>query len=148
MNNLVNYTDIIKHPILTEKTYKQMNFENTYTFAVAQTANKTIVKEAITKLFDVKVESVNIMNTKKQPKRMGKYAGFKKAYKKAIVKLAPGQQLGNPNDNTDVKAAAPKKEAAPKVEAPKAAAPAKIAATKTATAAKPAVAQKSTNRGK
>lgn len=148
MNNVINYTDIIKHPILTEKTYKQMNTENTYTFAVAQTANKTIVKEAVSKLFDVKVESVNILNTKKQPKRMGKYAGFKKAYKKAIVKLAPGQQLGNPNDNTDVKSAAPKKKAeVVKTDAPKAA-PSNISATKTSNAAAKPVMAKSAQRGK
>lgn len=140
---MINYTDIIKHPILTEKTYAQMQTQNTYTFAVAQTANKTIVKEAITKLFDVKVESVNILNTKKQPKRMGKYAGFKKAYKKAIVKLAPGQQLGNPNDQEG----AIKKASVTKTEAPKAA-PSNIAPTKASTAQAKPVMAKSAQRGK
>ena len=78
--------DVILRPIITERTTDLMA-ENKYVFEVAPKSNKTEVKQAIEAIFDVKVESVNTMNVKGKPKRMGRYVGKRKDWKKAIVKL-------------------------------------------------------------
>lgn len=85
----MNINNIIKYPILTEKTYGQMQ-ENVYTFAVDKRASKIEIKRAVEFIFDVKVESVNTFNVPKKAKRVGRYEGFTKSYKKAIVKLNEG----------------------------------------------------------
>lgn len=84
--------DIILEPILTEKAYSNMADANgtptkKYTFVVAKSANKTEIKQAVEKLFNVKVESVNTINRKGKLKRMGKNEGYTSATKKAIVQL-------------------------------------------------------------
>lgn len=90
----MRYTDIILRPILTEKSYALMQGEpQIFTFEVNTNANKLQVKEAVEKLFEVKVDRVNIVNVRAKDKRMGKFAGKTNAIKKAIVKLAPGQNL-------------------------------------------------------
>lgn len=78
--------DIIKRPVITERSTDLMA-EKKYTFDVDVRANKTEVKDAIEKIFDVKVEKVNIMNYKGKFKRMGKHAGYTNKRRKAIVKL-------------------------------------------------------------
>ena len=78
--------DVIFRPIITERTTGMMS-DNKYVFEVAPKSNKTEVKQAIEQIFDVKVESVNTMNVKGKPKRMGKYTGKRKDWKKAIVTL-------------------------------------------------------------
>ncbi len=62
--------------------------EKKYTFEVHRTANKTEVKDAIESIFGVKVETVNTMNVKGKKKRMGKNEGYRRSWKKAIVKLS------------------------------------------------------------
>ena len=88
-----NYRDIIKAPIITEKTDSLKEINNTYTFSVDVRANKTQIKQAIEKLFNVKVESVNTMNTHPKDRRVGRYSGKTNRYKKAIVKLASGSTI-------------------------------------------------------
>ena len=61
--------------------------ENKYTFEVDTRANKTLVKQAVEAAFDVKVKDVNIVNVRPKFKRMGKYAGYTKKRRKAIVTL-------------------------------------------------------------
>lgn len=78
--------DIIKKPILTEQGYDGIATKK-YTFEVAKSANKTQIKEAVEKLFDVKVEYVNTVSCKGKLKRMGKNAGYTPDTKKAIVQL-------------------------------------------------------------
>ena len=78
--------DVIKRPVITEASVAAMD-EKKYTFEVDTRANKTLVKQAVEAVFDVKVEKVNIMNVKPKFKRMGKYAGYTKKRRKAIVKL-------------------------------------------------------------
>ena len=85
----MNVTDIIKYPILTEKTYQQMQ-ENVYTFAVDKRATKFDIRRAVEFIFQVKVESVNTFNVPKKPKRVGRFNGFVAGYKKAIIKLSEG----------------------------------------------------------
>jgi len=84
--------DIIKRPIITEKSYNLME-EGKYTFEVARDSNKLEVKMACEKLFDVKVDKVNIMNVKPKARRVGRYTGLTAAKKKAIVKLAEGYKI-------------------------------------------------------
>ena len=78
--------DIIIKPVLTEKGYDGIA-SKTYTFIVRKDANKTQIKLAIESVFGVKVADVNTMIMKKKPARMGVHAGYKKAWKKAIVTL-------------------------------------------------------------
>ncbi len=78
--------DVILRPIITERSSEMMS-DNKYVFEVAPKTNKTEIKQAIEKIFGVKVESVNTMNVKGKPKRMGRYTGKRKDWKKAIVKL-------------------------------------------------------------
>ena len=78
--------DIIKRPILSEKSYADIANKK-YTFEVAKNANKTNVKKAVEEIFKVKVESVNISNVYGKIKRQGRHEGLTGSYKKAIVQL-------------------------------------------------------------
>lgn len=84
--------DIIIKPIITEKS-SQLVENLQYTFEVAKDANKVEIKNAIEKIFNVKVVAIRTINVHRKAKRMQRYQGFKPAYKKAIVKLAPGQSI-------------------------------------------------------
>ena len=88
----MNNYDIIFAPIITEKT-AMMEAEGKYAFKVDVRANKTQVKQAIEKAFNVKVEKVNIMNNHPKDRRVGRYTGKTNRYKKAIVKLAKGSTI-------------------------------------------------------
>ena len=88
-----NYRDIIKAPIITEKSADLDQNKNTITFSVDVKANKTQIKQAIENIFDVKVESVNTVNVHPKKRRVGKYTGMTNKYKKAIVKLAKGSTI-------------------------------------------------------
>jgi large subunit ribosomal protein L23 len=81
-----NPRDIIKRPIITERTSDLMS-NNTYVFEVDKRSNKTEIKLAIQDIFKVKVSYVNIMNVAAKPKRYGKYSGYTSEWKKAIVRL-------------------------------------------------------------
>ena len=78
--------DIILKPLLTEKGYDGIA-DKKYSFIVLKSANKTQIKNAVEKLFDVQVESVNTVNCKGKKKRMGRSEGYTSDYKKAIVQL-------------------------------------------------------------
>lgn len=88
---MTNY-DMIFAPVITEKS-AAMEAEGKYVFKVDVRANKTQVKQAIEKIFNVKVEKVNIMNTHPKDRRVGRYTGKTNRYKKAIVKLAKGSTI-------------------------------------------------------
>ena len=88
-----NYRDIIKAPIITEKSSDLAQNKNTFVFSVDVNANKTQIKQAIEKIFNVKVESVNTINVKPKKKRVGRYVGKTKKMKKAIVKLSEGSSI-------------------------------------------------------
>ncbi|WP_027108758.1 50S ribosomal protein L23 [Lacticigenium naphthae] len=78
--------DVVKRPIITEASMFAME-DKKYTFEVDLRANKTEVRQAVEKLFGVKVKKVNIVNTPRKLKRMGKYSGYTKKRRKAIVSL-------------------------------------------------------------
>ncbi len=88
----MNYRDIIKAPIVTEKS-SDLAKNNVITFSVDIRANKTQIKQAVENIFDVKVESVNTINTKPKTRRVGRYAGKTNKVKKAIVKLKEGSSI-------------------------------------------------------
>ena len=87
-----HYSDIIIAPVITEKSMAERQ-NNVYTFKVVKTATKTQIKWAIENAFGVKVKSVNTLVTKPKDKRVGRYTGQTKTYKKAIVTLKDGQQI-------------------------------------------------------
>lgn len=86
------YRNVIKAPIITEKS-AALAQNNVITFSVDVNSNKTQIKQAVEKLFDVKVESVNTVNVKPKKKRVGRYVGKTNRVKKAIVKLAEGSSI-------------------------------------------------------
>ena len=88
----MNNYDIIFAPIITEKT-AMMEAERKYAFKVDVRANKTQIKQAIEKIFNVKVESINTLNNHPKDRRVGRYTGKTNRYKKAIVKLAEGNTI-------------------------------------------------------
>jgi large subunit ribosomal protein L23 len=88
-----NARDVIVRPIITEKSMKLQDTDNKVTFEVKRGSNKTEVKIAIEEIFNVKVESVNIMNCRPKQKRVGKYVGQTSAVRKAVVKIAAGQKI-------------------------------------------------------
>ena len=89
----MNSYDIIFAPIITEKSATMADEKNTFVFKVDVRANKTQIKQAIEKAFNVKVESINTMNNHPKDRRVGRYTGKTNRYKKAIVKLAKGSTI-------------------------------------------------------
>ncbi len=83
--------DIIIKPVITERSMEGLQ-AGKYTFKVAKSANKIEIANAVEELFGVKVEKVNTMNCKGRFKRMGKTAGYKSDWKKAIVTLVEGSK--------------------------------------------------------
>lgn len=83
----IKYYDVILKPVITEKSMAAMG-DKKYTFLVHTDANKTMIKDAVEKMFEgVKVESVNTMNMDGKKKTRGRVVGKTVATKKAIVKL-------------------------------------------------------------
>ena len=78
-------SDILIRPLITE--------EGKYVFVVAKKANKIEIAKAVAQVFNVKVANVNTVNVSGKVKRMGRFVGKRSDYKKAIVKLAPGETI-------------------------------------------------------
>ena len=87
------YLEIVKAPVITEKAANLGQNEGKYVFKVDPKANKTEIKQAIEKLFNVKVQEVRTVNVKPKKRRVGRYAGLTNRSKKAIVTLAEGQSI-------------------------------------------------------
>lgn len=83
--------DIILAPVISEKAYGLIE-DNVYTFIVAPSSNKTEIKIAIEKIFDVKVSSVNTANRQGKRKRTRGGFGQRRSTKRAIVTLAEGSK--------------------------------------------------------
>ncbi|MBP2024909.1 50S ribosomal protein L23 [Peptoniphilus stercorisuis] len=82
----MNVYDIIRKPIITEKSMTDME-DNKYTFEVEKHATKAEIKSAVEEVFGVKVQRVNTMNMRGKMKRQGAHQGRRPSWKKAIVKL-------------------------------------------------------------
>ena len=87
-----HYSDIIIAPVITEKSMANKQ-NNVYTFKVSKDATKTDIKRAVEEAFKVSVKSVNTLNTKSKRRRVGRYSGRTKTYKKAIVTLNEGSSI-------------------------------------------------------
>ena len=88
-----NARDVIVRPLVTEKTIHSQEDQNTVVFEVAKGTNKIQIKQAVEEIFKVKVDSVNVVNQKPKPKRMGRYVGKTNHLKKAYVKLKDGYKI-------------------------------------------------------
>ncbi|MFV1998818.1 MAG: 50S ribosomal protein L23 [Acidimicrobiia bacterium] len=88
-----NPRDIIFEPVVSEKSYDLVEATNTYTFIVDPRSNKTEIKLAIEKIFDVKVVSVNTMNRRGKRKLTGNVVGKRKDTKRALVTLSTGHSI-------------------------------------------------------
>ena len=84
---------IIRRALITEKGTQIRERENGYLFEVARDANKIEIRQAIESIFPVKVESVRTLRVHGKPKRMGRYAGHRPDWQKAIVTLKKGQTI-------------------------------------------------------
>ncbi len=84
---------IIRRPVITEKSALMQQYQNAHVFEVERAATKLQVKEAVQKLFDVKVLNVRTMIMPRKWKRHGRQVGRTSPWKKAIVTLAEGQTL-------------------------------------------------------
>ncbi len=85
--------DVILAPVVSEKSYDAIEIGNVYTFLVDPRANKEEIRDAISTIFDVKVERVNTANRKGKVKRTGYVLGKRKNEKYAMVKLADGDTI-------------------------------------------------------
>ena len=88
-----NARDIIIRPLVTEKTIRSQEADNTVVFEVKKGTNKIQIKQAIEEIFNVKVESVNVVNQKPRTKRMGRYVGKTNHLKKAYITLKDGYKI-------------------------------------------------------
>ncbi len=85
--------DVLKRPVVTEKGVTKKDEERTLCFEVAPEANKTQVRQAVEKLFGVKVEQVRTSNFEGKLRRRGKFAGYRSDWKKAYVRLKAGEKV-------------------------------------------------------
>jgi large subunit ribosomal protein L23 len=89
----VNVHDVIRRPLVTEKSNIGREEQNLVTFAVDPRANKHEIARAVESLFDVKVETVRTMRQPRKSRRIGKFIGRRPEWKKAIVQLVEGQSI-------------------------------------------------------
>lgn len=83
---------VLIRPVVSEKSYALME-EGKYTFRVDDRAHKTQIAQAVEQVFDVKVVGVRTAKVRAKPKRRGVHSGYTRAWKKAIVQLAPGDSI-------------------------------------------------------
>jgi large subunit ribosomal protein L23 len=85
--------DVIVRPIVTEKAVTKKDGENTLCFEVSANATKTEIKAAVQKIFKVKVEDVHTVNNVGKLRRRGRFSGYRSDWKKAYVRLKPGEKM-------------------------------------------------------
>jgi len=85
--------DIIKGPLITEKNTLRATTHNEYAFEVALDANRKQIKDAIQKLFGVKVVRVNTLIARREPRKLGRQMGKRRLWKKALIKLREGDKF-------------------------------------------------------
>lgn len=85
--------DLIKRPLITEKTNIQKESYNQITFEVDRRANRVEIKRAVENIFNVKVDTVRTIQVKGKTKQRGRILGKRRDWKKAIVRLMPGGRI-------------------------------------------------------
>ena len=88
----MNANQIIRRPLVTEKSTILREDDNVIAFEVAPGANKIQVKSAVEELFKVKVEEVRLFNVRGKMKRMGRFVGKRRDWRKAYVRLKAGEK--------------------------------------------------------
>ncbi len=89
----MNVHQVIRRPLITEKSTIGREENNVVTFAVDPDANKHQIQRAVETLFDVKVLSVRTLRQPRKSRRVGKFVGRRPEWKKALVELAEGQSI-------------------------------------------------------
>lgn len=85
--------EVLIRPLMTEKSMRQKEEQNSVTFRVRPDANKLEIRAAVEAIFNVKVAEVRTANYEGKLKRMGKHQGRRSDWKKAIVTLQPGHKI-------------------------------------------------------
>ncbi len=88
-----NIYDVIRRPLITEKTTLLKETQRAVCFEVHRDATKLEIKKAVETLFSVKVQDVRVSNVHGKVKRQGRYAGKRPDWKKAYVVLKPGEKM-------------------------------------------------------
>ncbi|MHB0858399.1 MAG: 50S ribosomal protein L23 [Anaerolineae bacterium] len=85
--------EVLKRPIMTEKSSYMVDALHRYTFEVDRRANKLQIREAVETAFGVKVVDVNLMTVRGKQRRLGRHVGRTSDWKKAVVTVAPGESI-------------------------------------------------------
>lgn len=93
MANPIQFYNLIRRPLVTEKSTTLQDLRNQYTFEVADKANKSEVRKAVETLFNVKVVKVNIVSVPGKARRVFGRPGMSPAWKKAIITLRKGDTI-------------------------------------------------------
>ncbi len=88
----MNPRTVVIRPVISEKSYALIA-EGKYTFRVDDRAHKTQIAQAVEEIFEVEVAAVRTSKVRAKPKRRGLYRGRTRAWKKAVVQLAPGERI-------------------------------------------------------
>jgi large subunit ribosomal protein L23 len=88
----MNQYQVLVRPIITEKGVAQQEESNTICFEVHREANKTQIRQAVEKLFKVKVAEIRTVSHTGKLRRRGRFAGYRADWKKAYVRLKPGEK--------------------------------------------------------
>jgi large subunit ribosomal protein L23 len=89
----MNIHEVIRRPLVTEKGVSAKDEQRTLCFEVALDANKTQVKQAVERMFKVKVADVRTANLEGKMRRRGRFVGYRRDWKKAYVKLKAGEKV-------------------------------------------------------
>ena len=85
--------EVLLAPVVSEKSYEQIEANHKYSFRVHPDAHKTQIRQAVEELFDVHVVAVNVLKVQSKPKRRGISRGRKPGWKKAVVQIKPGESI-------------------------------------------------------
>jgi large subunit ribosomal protein L23 len=85
--------EVVKKPLVSEKTTKLREHSNRVTFEVAMDANKVEIRDAVEKLFKVRVRNVRTLIVRGKERRLGRRMGRQSNWKKAVVTLRPGETI-------------------------------------------------------
>lgn len=104
VNNTLSMIDLVKYPVITEKTYLSLYKNRQYTFDIDKRLTKTQIKKLFSSLFKVNVLAVNTHIPPRKQIRVGMAQGFRPTYKRAIITLKEGESINyslanvNPNN--------------------------------------------------
>jgi large subunit ribosomal protein L23 len=90
---MITLQDVVKRPLVTEKSERNREATHAFAFEVHRDATKIQVKQAVEKLFKVKVAGVRTSNLDGKMRRRGRFVGYKRDWKKAYVKLKDGEKV-------------------------------------------------------